>query len=115
VNDKRAFDRYSLWFPVTVDTRSREVWAVCQDASAGGILISGSDELCVGDEVTVSFRISLEDSAERKIGGKIVRVERADDNPRTVWPHRMAIEFHEPVLELQSVFKRASSRPPPQL
>jgi hypothetical protein len=115
VSDKRAYNRYSLWFPVTIDVRSQKVWAVCQDASAGGILISGSSELQVGDSVMVSFRTSLDDPEERTIAGRIVRVDRPDDNPRTVWPHRMAIEFVEPVLELQHLFKRASSRPPPGL
>jgi hypothetical protein len=95
VNEKRSYDRYSLWFPVTVDGASGRVWAVCKDASAGGILISGTQGLNVGDAVTVSFRVS------------------PDDDPRAVWSHRMAIEFAEPDTTLQSSFTRASSRPPP--
>jgi len=112
MNDKRSFSRYSLWFPVTVDGASRRVWAVCKDASAGGILISGSEGLKVGDVVSVSFRVSPED-AERTLAGRIVRVEKPDDDPRAVWSHRMAIEFIEPDATLQSRFSRASSRPPP--
>jgi hypothetical protein len=114
VTEKRAYDRFSLWFPVTVDARSGAVWAVSRDASAGGILISGSQELAVGDEVTVTFRTSLEDP-ERKVAGRIVRVEKVDDDPRVVWPHRMAIEFLKPDTQLQALFKRASSRPPPAI
>lgn len=113
MNDKRAFTRYSLWFPVTIDAQARKVFAVCQDASAGGILISGSDELTVGDCVTVRFRTSIDDPEERSIAGRIVRVEPVDDDPRSVWPHRMAIEFAEPVIELEGLFTRASTRPPP--
>src|SRR5262249_32303770 len=99
VNEKRAYSRYSLWFPVTLEADSRQVWAVCRDASAGGILISGSDGLSVGDVVTVSFRTSPDDRDERRISGRIVRVEGPDQNPRSVWPHRMAIEFAQPVAE----------------
>jgi hypothetical protein len=111
MQEKRSFDRYALWFPVTVDATSHLVWAVCNDVSASGILISGSTELRVGDPVTVSFRIAP-DSPERRICGRIVRVEPRDDDPRSVWPHRMAIEFLEPDATLQSSFAPASARPP---
>jgi hypothetical protein len=113
MNEKRAHERYALWFPVTIDAVSGQVFAVCRDASAGGIKISGSALLAVGDVVTVSFRVAEDDPEERRITGKIVRVEATDDDPRTVWPHRMAVEFLEPETRLQTLFKHASSRPPP--
>jgi hypothetical protein len=113
LNEKRAYSRYSLWFPVTIEADASRVWAVCRDASAGGILISGSDSLSVGDQVIVNFRTSADDTADVRIAGHIVRVDPPDEDPRSVWPHRMAIEFAEPVPELERLFKRASSRPPP--
>jgi PilZ domain len=112
MNEKRSHVRYTLWFPVTVDVVTRKVWAVCQDASAGGILLTCSQGLNVGDEVTVTFRISPE-TPERSISGRIVRTEAPDDNPWSVWPYRMAIEFREPDAALQAMFARMSSRPPP--
>jgi len=87
---------------------------VCKDVSASGILISSSGQLEVGDVVTVSFRVSPE-AAEKRLTGRIVRVEPPDDNPRAVWVHRMAIEFLEPDAALQSLFADTSSRPPPPL
>ncbi len=112
MSEKRSFDRYALWFPVTVDGATRLVWAVCKDVSAGGIMISGSAGLAVGDVVTLSFRVSPE-AEEKRMSGRIVRVEAPDDDPRAAWPHRMAIEFLEPDATLQASFARASSRPPP--
>jgi PilZ domain-containing protein len=111
MQEKRSYSRYALWFPVTIDSSSRQVWAVCNDVGAAGILISGSTELKIGDVVTVAFRVSPE-GPERKMSGRIVRVEPRDDDPRTVWPHRMAIEFIEPDATLQSMFAPVSSRPP---
>lgn len=111
MQEKRSFSRYALWFPVTVDSASRQVWAVCNDVSAGGILISGSSQLNIGDVVTVSFRVSPE-GPEKKLPGRIVRVEPRDEDPRTVWPHRMAIEFTEVDATLQSLFAPVSTRPP---
>lgn len=114
MQEKRSHSRYTLWFPVTIDAASQQVWAVCKDVSAAGILISGSTELKIGDVVSVAFRVSPHD-AERKLSGRIVRVDPPDDNPRAVWPHRMAIEFTEPDAMLQSLFDPASSRPPQAL
>lgn len=112
--DKRNYSRYTLWFPVTVDAASHQVWAVCKDVSAGGILISGTSQMSIGDIVTVSFRVAP-DAEERRMVGRIVRVESPESDPRTVWSHKMAIEFLEPDATLQATFARASSRPPPAL
>jgi hypothetical protein len=126
MDEKRSHDRYTLWFPVTVHVVSQDaasgapvaggqdlqVWAVCRDASAGGILLTGSRELRVGEVVTVNFRVAPE-GPDRSISGRIVRVDVPEDNPRAVWPYRMAVEFLEPDAALQSMFARASSRPPP--
>jgi hypothetical protein len=111
MEEKRSYSRYTLWFPVTVDSSSHQVWAVCNDVSAGGILISGSSQLSVGDMVTVAFRVSP-DGPDRRLSGRIVRVEPRNDDPRTVWPHRMAIEFIEADATLQAIFAPASNRPP---
>lgn len=115
MTEKRAFDRHTLWFPVTLDSEDSHVWAVCHDVSAGGIALSGSEKLRVGSIVTVVFRIAPDDPAERRVKGKVVRVDGLDDGPRTVWRYRMAVEFDEPVPELQALFKRASTLPPPAL
>jgi hypothetical protein len=113
MDEKRSYFRYSLWFPVTIDGSTGQMWAVCKDVSAGGILISGTDRLEVGEVVTISFRVTR-DAEERRLSGRIVRIdEGTESDPRAVWSHRMAIEFIEPDATLQSVFARASSRPPP--
>lgn len=123
MSDKRSYARYALWFPVTVSEASpaspgsqtpHQLWAVCKDVSAGGILISGSSALAIGDTVSLTFRLTP-DAEERRMTGRIVRVERPDPDPRAVWSHRMAIEFLEPDATLESLFDRASSRPPPAL
>jgi hypothetical protein len=107
--NKRAHDRFTLWLPIRLDARSGRMEAVCRDASPGGILVSGSADLKVGDRVTISFRPGA-DEPEAFILGRIVRVDAdtAADGSR-----RMAIEFVQPVPQLEALFRRASSRPPP--
>jgi hypothetical protein len=111
-DDRRAHERYCLWFPVEIDAANGGAVAICRDASSGGIMIESARKLEVGAEVEVTFRVTV--SAElRKTKGTIVRIEAGNDDPRAVWSHRMAIAFHEPQTELQGVFRSVSSIPPP--
>jgi hypothetical protein len=112
MSDKRQHERHTLWFPVTVDAATGQIWAVCKDVSVGGILISGVQGLSVGDDVTVVFRVTP-DAPERRIAGRIVRVEPPDPNVRQVWMHGMAVEFREPDPTLVALFEKAATMPPP--
>ena len=113
MTERRAHQRYCLWFPVEVDaTDGGGAVAICRDASSGGILIESARGLEVDAEVEVSFRVTI-DSELRKVKGRIVRIEQGDDAPRAVWTHRLAIAFHEPQAELHGLFRSVSSRPPP--
>jgi hypothetical protein len=111
--EKRVYTRYPVWFPVTVQAPGGELWAVSRDASPGGILLSGTTSLEIGAEVKVTFRVQA-DEIEHCVDGRVVRAdEEDDDDPRGVWPHRMAVEFLEPLPQLDLPLKRASERPPP--
>jgi hypothetical protein len=112
MTDRRAHQRYCLWFPVEVDATNGGTFAICRDASSGGILIESARGLEVDAEVEVTFRVTM-DSEPRKVRGRIVRMEQGDDAPRAVWTHRVAIAFHEPQAELHGLFRSVSSRPPP--
>jgi hypothetical protein len=103
MSEKRAFQRRGIWFPVTLETNTGEVWAVARDAGAGGILISSAGALVVGTEVTVTFRMAPDDPTERKVKGKIVRFEPNRNDGGGAWPHRLAIAFDEPQPELESL------------
>jgi hypothetical protein len=110
-NETRGYTRYPVWFPVTVLAPGGELWAVSRDASPGGILLSGTTSLEIGAEVTVTFRVQAED-VEHSVRGHVVRADaEEDDDPRGVWPHRMAVEFVEPLPQLDVPLRRASERP----
>lgn len=100
--DRRARQRYLIWFPVTIEGAPGEVWAVCRDASSGGILVNSAGLLEVGAKVAVTFRVRPEEPEERRVEGRIVRIERNEDDPLGPWPHRLAIEFEHAVPELES-------------
>jgi hypothetical protein len=106
MDEKRAFQRRCIWFPVTLQAKAGEVWAVARDAGAGGILISSAGALAVGTEVTVTFRVAPNDPSERQVKGKVVRFEPNHYDGGGAWPHRIAIEFDEPMGELDEVLER---------
>ena len=105
MDEKRAFQRRCIWFPVTLRAGTSDVWAVARDAGAGGILISSAGALAVGTEVTLTFRVAPEDPTERAVRGKVVRFEPHKYDGGGTWPHRIAVEFSEPLPELEALFE----------
>jgi hypothetical protein len=114
MSERREHTRYTIWFPVTLAAGSREVWAICRDASQGGILIASCSRVEVGARVQVTFRVAPHEPTERTVEGTVVRMDpRAEvGDPGTPWPHHLAIAFDEPVPELEGQLQRHSSRPP---
>jgi hypothetical protein len=110
MSDKRQHTRFALWFPVKIDALSvGRQKAIIVDASAGGVLIGESQELIPGEAVTISFEVPGE--GEKFFLGHIVRIE--GDEKKGEKAHRVAIEFVEPIPELERLFTRASILPPP--
>ena len=69
------------------------------------VVMTLAGALTVGTEVTLSFRSSPENPAERTVRGKVVRFEPHKNDGGGAWPHRIAIEFSEVLPELESVFE----------
>ncbi len=108
--ERRKLTRYAIWFPVTLERDGKAAWAICNDASAGGVLISSMTKIEIGSEVTVAFRVSPSEP-ERKLVGRVVRLDGENEDPRAVFPYRVAVEFREESKELEERFRRASERP----
>jgi hypothetical protein len=109
LNDQRAHERYSLWFPIRVANPSGDIEAICRDGSAGGVLVAGKNgaqDLEVGESVF----ITLPHQKDQPILGRVVRIEPASEPGGE---RRIAIEFIKPFPELERLFRRTSSRPPP--
>ncbi len=104
VTEKRAYRRYPIWFPVTIHLAhgggEREVWAICRDASARGVLVSAIAPIDVGTAVTARFRVHSAKSPERTIRSRVVREESPEEELTLVFPSRFALEFEEPVALL---------------
>jgi hypothetical protein len=110
VNNQRAHERYTLWFPIRIANPSGDIEAICRDGSAGGVLVAGNGAQNL--EVGESVFITLPHQANEPILGRVVRIEDATEPGGE---RRIAIEFIKPFPELESLFRRASSRPPPPL
>ncbi len=96
---ERRAPRYTLWLPVQVQELS-EGMAVGHDASALGLSMVTASRLEIGAPVTLTLRIPPESENERTVRGHVVRVERNDDDPDSIWPHRIAVEFEEADAEV---------------
>jgi hypothetical protein len=112
MEERRHSTRYPVWFPMSVDSGSCEDGlAVSQNISTAGVLMATAVTLEEGAPATVSFQLTPKDS-ERAIRGRIVRVCVNDRDPDGLWPRLIAIEFKEPVPELESLLDDLAEKPP---
>lgn len=105
--ERRANERYRVWFPMSVVTaEGAEGTAITFDVSATGLLMACPGRLAVGDRVELRFRVRQEEE-ERTLGASILRVEEnvGEEGP---WRFRMAVRFDEPHPELEGILELSS-------
>ena len=112
-NERRAGARFEVWFPVQIEPSGEKGGApritVSRDVSTRGILLSAASELTPGAKVTVTFRVLPDEKNERRVEGRVVRVDPNQEDPDGLWPVRLAVEFDERVPELERQLKYAES------
>lgn len=104
MTEQRRDPRYTLWFPVDLETAdAKHTLAVAKDVSKSGIGVSCPSGLEVGAAVTLSFKVPPDTGEQRTVTGTVVRHQRNPDDPNGMWPHRIGIEFDDAIPELESV------------
>ena len=110
MSERRTYVRYVLWFPVTLLTSSGPIGAICRDLSSGGMLLSCGAMLPADSITTCKFRLSLESADEVTVRGRVVRIERNQDDLELVFPFRVAIEFDTPRADIEEMLRHAQDR-----
>lgn len=98
--EKRSYQRYTIWFPLTLKLPDREIWAICRDASPGGVLISAVTPLEKGTKLELHFRVTPGNDQERIVPASVVRQELNRDELVLAFPYRLALEFTSPMQDL---------------
>lgn len=109
-DDRRAYRRVELWFPVTLAFDEEVVLGLCQDVSAGGILVAAMSVVPVGAKTVARFRTSPELRDERTISGTIVRQEMTTGKLMLAFPFLVAVQFDETVEDLVDEVAAQSQR-----
>jgi len=107
--DSRAHERFRVWLPIQVSSDTIEgAIGVTKDASQGGLLMAATEPLTVDSVVSLTF--TLPDETERVVRGKIVRMERNADDPHGPWPFRIAVQFVDPLDDLDDMLRAIGER-----
>ena len=107
--ERRANERYSVWFPMTVVTDDgEEGTAITFDVSATGLLMACAGRLNVDDHVVLSFQLTG-DEAPRRVEATVRRVEEQTDEAGP-WRFRMAVQYDSPRPELEGLIKAEVAR-----
>ena len=110
-DDRRSEERICVWFPMRVKTDGEEGLAISFDATERGILIGSAIRVEEGDVLSVTFRVPNPDGEERSVSGRVIRVMPNEDDPGGMWPRRVAIEFEQPVPDLETVINTSIAKP----
>jgi len=110
VDEKREYQRYKIFFPVTLRIGDEEIVGVCRDASAGGVLIAASTPVEPGADVVARFRVSTDLRDERTIEAKVVRQELSGEEMQLAFPYCIALEFKTPAPQLVEDLEARSKR-----
>lgn len=105
--ERRAHERFVVWFPVSMSDDAGEGFAVSKNISQTGILVATGDRLEVGAKVQLQFRVLPVDDSPRTLEGTIVRTMTNDEDPHGAWPFKVAIEFAGVAPEIEALLRRA--------
>jgi hypothetical protein len=97
--DRRGDERHSVCLPVYLELgASSPNISMTRDISATGALLLGRQVLPPGERVTLQIFI-LEHLMESHVAtGRVVRSEPLDDDAVSLWSHRIAVQFEEPLM-----------------
>lgn len=100
--ERREHPRHEVWFPIEVEIPDGNAVAVSYDLSEGGLLMAVGDRLEVGQDLAISFRVT-KNAPEKRLRGRIVRVEHNPPSVDAFWRYRIALAFDEPQTELATL------------
>ncbi len=113
--DQRKAQRFLVWFPVRIvgpgaENDSAQL-GVTHNLSEQGVLLASGRPLSAGDEICVAYKVSMADLTEKNVKGRIVRVDRNEEDPNGLWPYRMAVHFEHPLEGVESMASGAPAQP----
>jgi hypothetical protein len=104
--DHRRFERFNVWLPLHIDSDKKKARVgVTRNMSASGLMFGTRSRYAVGQNLDLTFRVDLR-APERLLRARIVRLDGTDDGG--MFPRRVAVEFTEPLPELEPMVQEAA-------
>jgi hypothetical protein len=105
--ERREHRRLRFWLPLQLEVEGtgekiEEGMAVSHDASDGGFLLVCSQRCPVGAPIHLTFSIPPGGPLTVRVGATVVRVSSNDEDPDGLWPYKVAVQFDEPVPDLEA-------------
>lgn len=110
-SDRRVATRHLACFPVHVENdEARRRTAVIRDLSVTGARLLTRAHFQVGDRLTLSLYLSSDVAEARVVQGRVVRAEKRSYEEAQVWPHSVAVQFDEPLLDAEMEIRRIAAQ-----
>ncbi len=109
--EQRRSNRLSTWMPVTVgSSHARARISMTHNVSERGVLLVSTEMLQPGEPVVINYCRSVQEKARCEATGRVVRAGLNKEDPKGLWPYRMAVEFDAPIEEFTRVMPVSQSQ-----
>jgi hypothetical protein len=102
-SERRIGVRHFVCFPAHVERPpTGKRLAMIHDLSVTGALLVLRGELVIGDVVSLELHVTGDlDVRSRTTHARVVRVEPLESSDRTLWSHRIAVQFDQPLTDFE--------------
>ena len=113
MEEKRRDKRHVVTFPAMVGRQGRFSFVtMTKNVAPSGLLVMTAVSLEVGERVQITYDSGAEDSTALNAEGRIVRVEKNEDERASQFPYLAAVEFADPQPEIETLLEyRLASAP----
>jgi hypothetical protein len=105
--ERRIYERYVIWFPVTLRADDAEIGTICRDASSGGLMVSSPIQLKPKTPVVCAVRLTIESHVDVSLAGVVLRVDRNEGDLVLAFPYRLAIGFDPARPDIEEMLRHA--------
>jgi hypothetical protein len=110
-SDRRTDARHLACFPAYLELEARGTrLALISDISITGALLLTQTVHQPNEHVTLKLYVDGNPDAPRQALARVIRFERCSFDRADVWPYRIAVQFDEPIADLQHEVEALAAR-----
>ena len=108
--ERRESTRHIACFPAEVDPgQDWATTALIRDLSTTGAMLLSRVPFTVGEPIVLQLHVSAH-LGPRQVSARVLRISPNPTSHQPIWPHEIAVQFDEAVLDLEGEIREIANR-----